>query len=62
MVRDIRILFSRVVNAGTAGQEEAQGKVTIATICLYIGKLKTLPNKRVKATDEKDHLGTGSQP
>jgi hypothetical protein len=34
----------------------------IATICLYISKIKTRRNKLAKATDKKDHLGTGNQP
>lgn len=34
----------------------------IATICLYISKLKTLRHKLAKATDEKDHLGRENQP
>lgn len=34
----------------------------IATICLYVSKLKTLNNKLAKATNEKGHLGTENQP
>lgn len=34
----------------------------IATICLYISKLKTFNNKSAKATDEKAHFFTGNQP